>query len=51
MSNDNHNRVLGRMGAHELTREQTEEVSGGIPTLLSRILTSPLTSPDTIRDS
>lgn len=40
MSNDNNmNRVLGRRGAHELTREQTQEVSGGIPTLLSVIIT------------
>lgn len=39
MSNDNKNRVLCRRGAHELTQEQTQEVSGGIPTLLSVIRT------------
>ena len=51
MSNKN-NRVLGRMGAHELTKEETEVVSGGvIPTLLSRILTNVLTNPDSIRDT
>jgi hypothetical protein len=45
-------RVLGRMGAHELTKEETEVVSGGvIPTLLSRILTNVLTNPDSIRDT
>jgi hypothetical protein len=32
-------RVLNRIGAHELTKEQTQEVSGGIPTLLSVIIT------------
>jgi hypothetical protein len=39
MPNDNKKRVLGRVGAHELTEEQTQEVSGGIPTLLSVIRT------------
>lgn len=39
MSNDKQTRVLGRTGAHELTKEQTQEVSGGIPTLLSVIIT------------
>lgn len=39
MSNDNKNRVLGRRGARELTKEQTQEVSGGLSTLLSVIIT------------
>jgi acyl CoA:acetate/3-ketoacid CoA transferase len=39
MSNHKQNRVLGRTGAHELTKEQTENVGGGIPTLLSVIIT------------
>jgi hypothetical protein len=39
MSNDNNNRVLCRRGAHQLTQEQTQEVSGGAITLLSVIRT------------
>lgn len=43
MSDDKKNRVLGRMGAHELTKEETEAVRGGFH---SFILTNPLTHPD-----
>jgi hypothetical protein len=43
MSQDNKNRVLGRRGAHELNKEQTEAVRGGFH---SFILTNPLTNPD-----
>jgi hypothetical protein len=43
MSQDNKNRVLGRRGAHELNKEQTEAVLGGFH---SFILTNPLTNPD-----
>jgi hypothetical protein len=39
MSNDN-KRVLNRIGAHELTKQQTEEVAAGLSTLLSVILTT-----------
>jgi hypothetical protein len=40
------------MGAHELTKEETEVVSGGIiHTALSRILTNALTNPDSISDT
>jgi hypothetical protein len=47
----NNNRVLSRRGAHELTQEQSEAVSGGIiPTLLSRILTGTVHSPDSGHD-
>jgi len=52
MSNNKENRVLGRMGAHQLTEEETNRVTGGfIPTLLSVIHTNPLTNPDTRLDS
>lgn len=52
MSNESGNRALGRTGAHELTKEQSESISGGsISTLLSHILTSVLTHPDSVRDS
>jgi len=44
MSNESNNRVLSRRGAHELTKEQTEEITGGVSTLLSVILTG-LTFP------
>jgi hypothetical protein len=50
MSNEDR-RVLGRRGAHELTKEQILEVSGGLVTPLSRILTSPLSNPDSLRDT
>jgi hypothetical protein len=43
MNQDNKNRVLGRSGAHELNKEQTEAVRGGFH---SFILTNPLTNPD-----
>jgi hypothetical protein len=39
MSNGNDNRVLSRMGAHELTQEQTEAVEGGLLTVPSVIVT------------
>lgn len=39
MSNNN-NRVLCRRGAHELTQEQTQDVTGGLATLLSVIHTN-----------
>ena len=39
MSNDKTKRVLGRMGAHELTKEQTETVVGGLLTVPSCIIT------------
>lgn len=52
MSDDKKNRVLGRIGAHRLTQEETEAVSGGvISTLLSHILTNVLINPDSRRDS
>ncbi len=49
MSNNN-NRVLGRLGAHELTPEQTQQVSGGLPTLFSRIVTEAAPHQDLIND-
>lgn len=52
MSNSNNNRVLGRIGAHMLTQEEAEAVSGGIiSTLLSHIITNVLNNPDSLRDS
>jgi len=49
MSNDN-NRVLSRTGARQLTKNEIDNIGGGIPTLLSIIRTGPLVDPDTIRD-
>ncbi len=41
MSNNNENRVLGRMGARKLTDNEAEQIVGGvIPTLLSVIRTN-----------
>lgn len=39
MSNGSSKRVLNRIGAHELTEEQTQDVNGGLITLLSVIRT------------
>lgn len=51
MSNKN-NRVLDRMGAHELTPEETQKVVGShISTRLSRIITGSASSPDTTFDT
>jgi hypothetical protein len=49
MSNKDH-RVLGRLGAHELTQEQTEQVAGSIATLFTRIITGALPPHDLIND-
>ncbi len=51
MSNENNNRVLSRMGARQLTQDEIEGIYGGIPTLLSVILTSPASNPDRRLDS
>jgi hypothetical protein len=51
MSNKN-NRVLSRVGAHELTAEETQQVAGShISTRLSRIITGTASSPDTTFDT
>jgi len=43
MSNDNSNRVLGRIGAQELTPEQVEKVAGGeFGTHFTKIITGSL---------
>jgi hypothetical protein len=51
MSNDKKNRVLGRMGAHELNKEQTEEVVGGLLTVPSVIVTGHAPNYDVTSDS
>jgi hypothetical protein len=52
MSNENNNRVLSRMGARQLTRNEIDEVTGALAaTLLSVILTSPASNPDHRLDS
>ena len=45
------NRVLSRRGAHELTKEQTEEVTGGLNTVASVILTGQIYHQDQRLDS
>lgn len=49
MSNYNH-RVLGRMGAHELTEDQIQNVTGGLLTVPSVIITGPPSHPDVQHD-
>ncbi|HEY7402260.1 MAG TPA: hypothetical protein VIB39_01965 [Candidatus Angelobacter sp.] len=51
MSNENNNRVLSRMGARQLAQNEIDEVAGGIPTLLSVILTGSSSNPDHRLDS
>ncbi|HKR97793.1 MAG TPA: hypothetical protein VJW55_20615 [Candidatus Angelobacter sp.] len=51
MSNDNNNRVLGRMGARQLTPNEMDNVGGGGATLLSVIRTGSAAAPDQRLDS
>jgi hypothetical protein len=51
MSNENRNRVLGRRGAHELNKEQTEAVEGGLLTVPSVIITGQPPHYDVTTDS
>ncbi|HEY2914898.1 MAG TPA: hypothetical protein VGK21_16150 [Candidatus Angelobacter sp.] len=50
MSNDNKKRVLGRMGAQELTPEQVEQVAGSIGTTFTKIITGTTTPHDLNND-
>jgi hypothetical protein len=49
MSNDQ-NRVLNRMGAHELTPEEIDRVAGAKLTFASVIVTGPISNPDDLLD-
>jgi len=51
MSNHNDNRVLGRMGARQLTQTEVEQVAGGGFTRASLTGTNAMSSPDTDMDS
>lgn len=51
MLNNNNNRVLGRMGARQLTQNEIDNVGGGGATLLSVIRTGSITDPDQRLDS
>jgi hypothetical protein len=47
MLNQDNNRVLTRMGARKLSREELDGVSGGlIPTRLSTLVTGTSSNPD-----
>jgi hypothetical protein len=50
MSNENNNRVLSRMGARPLTRNEVEQITGGKLTLASVLLTGPINNPDDLLD-
>jgi hypothetical protein len=43
MSNNQDNRVLGRIGARELSPEELEQVSGGLPVHTNVITFNPVT--------
>lgn len=52
MSNDGKKRVLNRLGALELTPEETQNVAGAeISTRLSHIVTGTASHPDTTFDT
>jgi hypothetical protein len=53
MSNNNENRVLSRMGARQLTKNEIEQIAGGEGgfTRASHTLTGPISNPDTGFDS
>ena len=52
MSNDSRKRVLSRLGALELTPEETEKVVGShISTRASRIMTGTASNPDVELDN
>lgn len=47
MSNENNNRVLSRMGARQLTKNEIEQVTGARTiTIASVIFTGPVNHPD-----
>lgn len=50
MSNNYDNRVLSRMGARPLTRNEVEQITGGKLTLASVLLTGPINNPDDLLD-
>jgi hypothetical protein len=49
MSNEN-NRVLGRMGARQLSQNEAEDITGGANTLASVLATGPVNNPDDLLD-
>jgi hypothetical protein len=51
MSNNNDNRVLSRIGARQLTKNEIEQVAGGGFTRASLTGTNMMHSPDTDMDS
>lgn len=54
MSTHTNDRVLGRLGARELTRDELQNIVGGdssLLTLLSVIFTLPVANPDHHLDS
>ena len=54
MSNNNENRVLSRMGARQLTKNELDQIvgsGGGGFTHASHIPTSPISNPDVGFDS
>ena len=51
MSNNNENRVLSRMGAHQLTSDELDQIQGAGFTRASLTGTNTMHSPDTDMDS
>ena len=50
MSNNNESRVLTRRGAHQLTQDETEQITGSKLTLATALPTLPVNNPDTMLD-
>jgi hypothetical protein len=51
MSNNSDNRVIGRIGARQLTADELEQIAGGGFTRASLTGTNTVSSPDTDMDS
>jgi len=50
MSNENNKRVITRMGAHQLTEAELEQVAAAKLTLASDLPTGPISNPDDVLD-
>lgn len=49
-NNTENNRVLTRMGARQLTQNETEQITAAANTVATALPTSPISHPDTMFD-
>lgn len=50
MSTPNDNRVLNRMGARQLTKNEVDQVTAAKLTFATALLTGPINNPDDVAD-